>query len=76
MINLSPIQEVEEETSAAATRLEAAERLRCHEVDLDMDLGFLDQPRPMRVSMPLLRLRDTTILSALNQSVNFSPGWM
>ena len=76
MINLLPIQEAEEETSAAAARLEVAKRLCHHEVDLDADLGFLDQPRPMQASTPLLRLGDTTILSALNQSINFSPGWM
>ena len=76
MINLSPIQEVEEETSAAAARIEAAERLCRHEVDLDVDLGFPDQPRPMRASTPPPRLGDTTILSALNQSVNFLPSWM
>ena len=50
MTSLSPIQELEDETSAAAARIEAAESLRRHEVDLDADLGFPDQLRPTRAS--------------------------
>ena len=76
MTSLSPIPECAEETSAAAERLEAAERLRRHEVDLAADLGLPDRLRPSRASTPLPRLNDTTIIDALNQSMQFSPGWM
>ena len=76
MTSLSPILEYKEETSAAATRLEAAERLRRHEVDLDASQGLPDRPWPLRTSTPLPMLGDSTILSAFGQSVELSPGWM
>ena len=76
MTSLSPIVEVDDETSAAGARIEAAARLRQHEVDLDADLGFPDQPRPMRASTPLPRLGDTTLFSVFNQTVDFPADWM
>ena len=62
--------------SVEAARVKAAERLRQHEVNLDGSWDVPDPPRPLRASMPLPQLGNTTIFNALQQSCIFSPSWM